>query len=362
MPAPRPKVQIAFHSGEPIEAESQPQSHDGISTTIAPGARWILAAIGLLILAFIAGVPAVNGKFLPQDDTHVKDNAALRSWEGLKPIWRSPQRMDGPYPIAFTSYLLEYKLFRETTTGYHVVNLVLHGLVALLLWTLLRKLEVPGAWLAAALFAVHPVQVATIAWIAQQKVLLCAFFYLSALLLYFRYCGINPEPEVLDEHSFEFRLPRSRPLLYALAMLLLMLALASQAAAVTFVPVVLVTIWWERARIARRDLIPLIFPGIVTAIAAICFASIEYRHGALGSAYPGPLQRVMLIGHVWWFDLYTVLLPIRLSYVYPRWSLNAAAIWQYLPTIAAIAAHQTRPSPARAGRNTRFATPRRRWG
>ncbi|MBC8108078.1 MAG: hypothetical protein H7Z14_15945, partial [Anaerolineae bacterium] len=191
MAAPRPKVQITFHPDEPIESDQSAPPADAITTTIAPGARWILAALALLVLAFIAGAPAINGKFLPQDDTHVRDNTALRSWEGLKPIWLSPQRMEGPYPIAFTAYLLEYKAFGEKPAGYHVVNLILHGLVTLLLWTVLRKLEVPGAWLAAALFAVHPVQIATIAWIAQQKVLLCALFYLSSLLLYFRYCGIN---------------------------------------------------------------------------------------------------------------------------------------------------------------------------
>lgn len=337
MAAPRPKVQITFHPDEPIDAEQHAAPADAISTTIAPGARWILAALALLVLAFAAGAPAITGKFLPQDDTHVQENTALRTWEGLKPIWRSPQRMEGPYPITFTSYLLEYRAFHDRTPGYHVVNLLLHGLATMLLWTLLRKLEVPGAWLAAALFAVHPVQVATIAWIAQQKVLLCAVFYLSGLLAYLRYCGINPEPEE-DPHSFVLRLPRSRALLYVLSMLLLLLALASQAIAVTFVPGVPVVIWWERAKITRQDLVPLIFPATISAIACGCFAWVEWRHGARGLGFPGLLERVQLIGHVFWFDLWTIMLPVRLSYVYPRWTLGAAAIWRYIPTLAMIAA------------------------
>ncbi|CAN5631981.1 tetratricopeptide repeat protein [soil metagenome] len=343
MAAPRPKFQVTFHpedAADAAEQEQQDRSSGGIATTIAPGARWFFAALALAVLAIAAAAPALSGKFLPQDDLHVTENTALRLWQGLVPIWRTPQRMDAPYPITFTSYLLQYRIFRDSPVGYHAVSLMLHAGVVLLLWTLLRKLELPGAWVAAALFAVHPVPIATVAWISQQKVLLCAAFYLVALLLYTRYCGINPDDsdEKDDYRASALRLPRSRAVLYGLSMLALLLALASQAIAVTFVPVVLTMIAWKRARITRDDLRPLIFPAIVIAIAALFFAVIELRHGAQGSTFPSVVQRLQLLGRVFWFDLTTVLAPVRLSYVYPRWSLAAGAIGQYLPTLAAIGA------------------------
>lgn len=340
MPAPRPKVQITFQPQDatvPASDESTAPAGHEITTSLAPGARWLLLALLLAGLAIASAARAVNGKFLPQDDTHVTDNVALRAWQGLRPIWLSPQRMAGPYPIAFTCYLIEYRIFRASPTGYRAINLLLHAFVTVLLWTLLKKLEVPGAYFAAALFAVHPLQVATVAWIAQQKVLWCAVFYLAGLLVYFRFCGINPAPLEQDElDASMLRLPRSRAALYVLSIALLLLALLSQAIAVTFVPVVLITIWWERARITRADWRPLILPGVLSVAAAITFAVIEYRHGARGASYPTLLERVQLIGLTFWTDLRRIVAPIALTYLSPRFALRASATWLYLPTLAVV--------------------------
>jgi hypothetical protein len=239
--------------------------------------------------------------------------------------------------VTFSAYLVQYRTFRDSPAGYRAVNFILHALATVLLWTLLKELDVPGAYLAAALFAVHPVQVATVAWIAQQKVLWCAVFFIPSLLVYFRFCGLNPAPEDEDDpDASRFRLPRSRGLLYALAMLLLLLALLSQAIAVAFVPIVLIVVWWRRGHIARAELKPLIFPAALTLVAAVLFTVIEYRHGAQGAAYPGAVLRIQLIGYVFWSDLRHIVAPIGLSYVDPQFALRAGAIWQYLPTLALI--------------------------
>src|SRR5688572_4293704 len=192
MPSPRPKVQISFHpeateasetrDDESSSLSSPPAGHE-VTTTIAPGARWLFAAVLLATLAFASAAPAITGQFLPQDDSHVTQNVALRAWQGLRPIWLTPQRLPSPYPMTFTAYLVQYRLFRDSPSGYRVVSFILHACVTVLLWTLLKKLDVPGAYLAAALFAVHPVQIATVAWIAQQKVLWCALFFLSSLVV-----------------------------------------------------------------------------------------------------------------------------------------------------------------------------------
>lgn len=335
----RPKVQVTFHpddgSAPQQDDRTAPHAHE-ITTTLAPGARWFFQALALMVLALVIGLPAINGTFLPQDDVHVTDNVALRAWHGLRPIWLTPQRLEGPYPMTFTSYLLQYRVFGDSPTGYRAVNLILHGLVVVLLWTLLKKLGVPGAWFAAAIFAVHPVQVASVAWIAQHKAMLCGVFFVASLIVYFRFNGLNPQ---LDDDELDapmLRLSRSRAVLYALSMLLLLFALASQAIAVVFVPVVLITVWWKRGRLTRGDLRPLIFSAGLTLIAAIAFAVIEYRHGARGPEFPRLLERVELVGYAFWSNLRHLIAPFSLSFAYPRFALRPGVVWQYLPTLALI--------------------------
>ena len=95
------------------------------------------------------------------------------------------------WPVANSSLWLEWRLWGMNTTGYHVTNLVLHWIAALLIWAILRRLKVPGAFLAALLFAVHPVNVESVAWISQRKGLLAAVFFLLSILWYVRAEGYD---------------------------------------------------------------------------------------------------------------------------------------------------------------------------
>src|SRR4051794_508072 len=165
----RPKVGISFHPEDVAEPEwlSYESQHAArpLKIGLAPRAQWLLGAVALFLLAIASSAPSITGKFLLADDLNITANPVVRSWHGLAPIWLAPWRLPQLQPIANTAYLVQYQLFHDSPAGYRAVNLLLHAGVVLLLWTLLRKLELSGAWLAAALFALHPVTVASVAWI-----------------------------------------------------------------------------------------------------------------------------------------------------------------------------------------------------
>ena len=148
---------------------------------------WLVPALLLVGLTAGAYIPAMNGGFIWDDDDYVQDNLALRSLAGLGQIWSQPGATRQYYPLVHTTYWLEYRLWGLDPTGYHVVNVILHALSAVLVWRLLIRLKVPGAWAAAALFALHPVHVESVAWITERKNTLSGAFYLSAAWAYLRY-------------------------------------------------------------------------------------------------------------------------------------------------------------------------------
>ena len=147
--------------------------------------------VGLLvIITLTAYIPAMRGDFVWDDDSYVTENQTLRSLKGLGQIWLNPRATPQYYPLVFSSFWLEYKLWGLNPTGYHVVNVLLHVLSTLLLWRLLQCLNVPGAWLATAIFALHPVHVESVAWVTERKNVLSAFFYLGSVFCLFRFFEI----------------------------------------------------------------------------------------------------------------------------------------------------------------------------
>jgi hypothetical protein len=135
------------------------------------------------------------------DDDYVVENPMLRSAEGLRRIWTDTAATPQYYPLTHTTFWVEYQLWGIRPAGYHAVNVLLHAASALLLWVALRRLRVPGAWLGAALFALHPIQVESVAWITERKNVLSGLFYLLALLAYLRF--------VRDDDSEDSSRPRS---------------------------------------------------------------------------------------------------------------------------------------------------------
>src|SRR5215468_2488475 len=143
--------------------------------------------ITLLICAIIvAYLPAMDGSFIWDDDAHVT-RPDLRSFHGLLRIWLELGATQQYYPLLHSAFWFEHRLWGDATIAYHIINLLLHAFAACLLLQVLRRLKIPGAGLAAAIFALHPVHAESVAWITEQKNTLSAVFYLSAMLAYLHF-------------------------------------------------------------------------------------------------------------------------------------------------------------------------------
>src|SRR6476469_272453 len=146
------------------------------------------ALFGMLLLAYSS---AMRGDFVWDDDKYITSNPALRDVDGLHTIWFETPVQTQYYPLTLTTFWIEWHLRHNDPLGYHLANVVLHGVSAFLLWMLLRRLHVPGAWAAAAIWALHPVNVESVAWITERKNVLSGVFYFASMMVYLRYCGIT---------------------------------------------------------------------------------------------------------------------------------------------------------------------------
>lgn len=289
---------------------------------------WIAPLI-VVLLTLATYLPSLGNRYIWDDDYYVTSNLTLRSLHGLERIWCEPGAVPQYYPLTFTTFWVEYHLWQLRPLGYHVDNMLLQAMNALLLGLLLRKLRVPGAWLAAALFAVHPVEVETVAWISERKNLLSGFFYLLAALVY---CRIGAIPHVAGS--------RARSRWYGLSLVLFACALLSKTVACTLPAAVLVVIWWKRGRLRWSDLWPLLPMFIAGAIMGSITGWMEQHHvGAHGPEWAFTIgDRMLIAGRAVWFYAGRLLWPVRLQFIYHRWTLNTSSVLQWIAPITAIAA------------------------
>jgi len=291
----------------------------------------ILRGALLVAMILIAYAPALGAGFIWDDEANVIDNTTLRSLDGLRQIWFVPRSIQQYYPLMYTSYWLEYQAWGLVPFGYHLVNVLLHAIAAVLVWRLLLRLQVPGAWLAAALFALHPVEAESVAWVTERKNVLSLALVLGAMLAYFRFAPPNPD-EAATPHS------RSRWKWYALSLVLFALALFAKTVVVTAPPVLLVIYWWKRGRIEVRDVVSLLpFFAVAVAMGLVTTWMETYHVGAWGEEWDlSPLERLLLAGRSLWFYIGKLLWPYPLAFFYPRFHIDPHAWWQYLFLAAAV--------------------------
>jgi tetratricopeptide (TPR) repeat protein len=268
----------------------------------------------LVLIVAIAYQPAWHGGMLWDDDGHVT-RSGLRSLNGLWRTWFDVGATQQYYPVVHSLFWLQARLWGENTLGYHFVNIGLHALSGFLLIVLLRRLRVPGAALAGLLFALHPVQVETVAWITELKNTLSGALYLASALAYLRFD---------DTRGRRF---------YAAALALFVLALLSKTVTATLPAALLVVLWWKRGSLSwRRDAAPLIPFFALGGAAGLMTSWIETVFiGAQGTAFDlTPVERVLVAGRAIAFYFSKLLWPAGLTFFYPRWVVREDIWWQYL--------------------------------
>jgi tetratricopeptide (TPR) repeat protein len=283
----------------------------------------------LAVVTFVAYQPTWHAGFIWDDERYVSDNSALRSVDGLKGIWIRPGTTIQYYPLVFTSFWVEYHLWGLHPFGYHLVNILLHTLNALLLWRVLRRLEISGAWLAAAIFAIHPVQVESVAWITERKNVLSGLFYLLAALAYLRF---RPLTDAKPAGAWDWRV-------YPLVIALFLAALLSKTVTCSLPAALLLLVWWKTGRVGKRDALALAPLFVLGAALGLVTVQMEKHAGAAGAEWTlSFVQRGLVAGRALWFYAGKLFWPQQLTFNYPRWEIDAGAPWQYLFSVAALAA------------------------
>ncbi len=284
-----------------------------VEPSAKPVRVWLRALL-LVAAVILAYQPVWHAGLIWDDDRHIT-LPSLRSWHGLVRIWTQLGATQQYYPFVHSVFWVEHKLWGDAAACYHWINILLHAFSALLLAKILRQLNIPGAWLAAGLFALHPVEVETVAWISELKNTLSGVFYLSAALAYLRFDR---------DRKAKF---------YLIALGLFLLGLGSKTVIASLPAALLVVFWWQRAKLSwKQDVLPLI-PFFVAGIGSgLLTAWVERNYiGAEGSEFHFSLiERFLIAGRDVWFYLAKLIWPVHLAFIYPRWDISQTTWWQYL--------------------------------
>ena len=289
---------------------------------------------------WFAYLPALGAGFVWDDEPLITANPLLRSLSGLAEIWSGARTADY-FPLTNTIFWIEYHLFGVHAAGYHALNIFLQSANALLVWAVLRRLEIPGAWLAGLIFGIHPVHAESVAWISELKNLLSMFFFLVSLLCFF---------EIEEKRAF------SSSVAYVASLCFFLFALLSKTHVVFLPVVILLCAWWRRSsslernngaggrQVAKRgsphfhrEMIrtwPFFLVAIALGLLTLWFQSrgIGEEEIVLGSFG----RRFANAGMAVWWYAGKVFAPIRLMTVYPSWRFDSPRLVEWLPLLALI--------------------------
>lgn len=296
-----------------------------------------LGALAIIIATIIAYLPALNAGYIWDDDDYVTDNNLLVGMEGLHYIWlpepieieekRPPRRTAQYYPVVFTTFWIEYQLWGLDPFGYHLINVLLHIANAFLIWRILTMLNFPGAGagLVAAVFALHPVHVESVAWITERKNVLSGFFYLASALMYLRFD--SERDDIASEND-----KRGIWGWYGASLALFALALLSKSVTCSLPAALILIMLWQRRTMNVKRLLPLAPMFILGLLAALHTAHIEREHvGAEGIEFAmSSVDRLFVASKALLFYPWKIIWPHPLIFIYPRWETGIANLTDYL--------------------------------
>ena len=279
-----------------------------------------LAMLGLCLLVAVSLFPVTRAGFV-WDDSVLTQSQSVRTTSGLSQIWFTPRIIENEahyWPILYTTFWLEHKLWGLNPLGYHLVSLLLHLAITLLLWRLLLRLGVPGAWVVAAVFAVHPTHVESATWVIGRKDLLASLFYLACALSYLRFAE--------DGRRWG----------YVLALPLFVLSLLSKAIAVTLPVSILIWLWWKRGRVTGADVAG-VMPLMLVGLGIILADWVYYQGRDITSFNYSSTERMLIAAQALWFYVGKLVWPTELAVIYPRWDISASDTLAWGGVIAAMA-------------------------
>ena len=285
----------------------------------------------MILAGVLPYLPALRGGFVWDDEPLITANPLLRSPSGLAEIWAGSRTADY-FPLTNTFFWIEHHLFGDNATGYHGINILLQAANALLLWRVLRRLRIPGAFLAGLIFAIHPIHAESVAWISELKNVLSMFFFLMSALLFL---------EIQDQRIL------NRSVAYSASLVAFLLALLSKTQ-VVFLPVALLfCAWWRNSPVDSKSqdkgnplqfhreivrTVPFFLIAIVFGLITIWF---QNRGIGEEEIILGPFTRRLANAGmaIWWYAR-QIVAPIRLMAVYPQWRFDPPALMEWVPLIA----------------------------
>ncbi|MFM8634178.1 MAG: tetratricopeptide repeat protein [Planctomycetia bacterium] len=285
--------------------------------------RAILIQAALIVLAGLwIYSPTYHGDWLWDDDVVLTNNPTVLSGSlaGLVKLWVNPDGLDY-FPLSYSAFWLQAMVFGPQSTGYHVTSILLHIASGLLLWALLGKMKIPGAWVTAFAFTIHPVCVESVAWVAETKNTLSLALFLASCIFWVGQDDEVPGPK--------------RERLYLCSLAFFLLAMFAKTSVVAMPVLTLLYAWWKRGTVTMQDAVraaPMFLISIVLGI-----ITMQYQWGRAigveGVPVGGIDSRIATAGMAILFYLVTIVWPVHLLPIYPRWDVDPPKAWQFLPLI-----------------------------
>lgn len=274
----------------------------------------------VVVATLLAYLPALRAGYVWDDDYYVTQNLLLREVSGLWRIW-VPGQTPQYYPVVFLTFWLEYQLWQLEPFGYHLTNVLLHAANALLLARLATRLMLPWPWALAAVFALHPVHVESVAWITERKNVLSTFGYLLAALAWFRFDASRGDGEPRPWRH------------YPAVVLWFLFALLAKTVTCSLPAALILLHVWRRDRLDARRLLPLLPLFALGVVLALHTAHLERTQvGADGADFAWTfVERTWIAGNALAFYAGKLVWPWPLIFFYPRWQLDIADVSGWWP-------------------------------